>query len=261
MIHAGYRSKTIAALFSVVILIGASAAPAAWAGTGQPASDISPNNDSDAAASLTVMNDFNRDGILDVIRASESSAGRQSPGILSVSLGMPNGQFQPARSMPILDPHPTAIATGDFNHDGIPDVIVGDEDGSLRLFLGDGKGNLTPAGEIAQLSSVVSIAVGDLNHDGIPDLAVTDWRSSTVTVLLGTGKGTFHQAWSSPLRMPGTSPDVVIADFNGDGNPDLAVVYGDDDYTYDVMVGNGRGAFTDSPKLSSVKDPNAHCVT
>ena len=43
---------------------------------------------------------------------------------------------------------------------------------------------------------------------------------------------------------------------------DLAVTYGDDDgYTFEVMLGDGNGTFTFAPKLSFVKDPNAHCAT
>jgi hypothetical protein len=36
-----------------------------------------------------------------------------------------------------------------------------------------------------------SVAIGDLNGDGKPDLAVTSYSSSTVSVLLGSGNGTF----------------------------------------------------------------------
>ncbi len=146
-----------------------------------------------------------------------------------MSLGQASGIFKQIPYNLVLNHAPRSIVAGDFNGDGVPDLIVGDDDGSLLLFLGDGTGRMIPAGDITHLDSVVSIVVADFNHDNIPDLAVTDWRGSSVTVFLGTGNGSFRRAWSSPLRMPGTVPHVAAADFNGDGMLDLAVVYDEDD--------------------------------
>jgi hypothetical protein len=217
-------------------------------------SDTSP----DDAPSLMVMADFNHDGIFDKAEiVSEENGGTAA---LRVSLGRGDGTFQQMGSSSAVGNAPRSIVSGDFNRDGIPDVVVGDDDGSLKLFLGSRTGDLVSAGDVARLGSVVSIAVADFNGDGIPDMAVSDWRTSEVAILLGAGNGSFERGWSFPLRMRGTVPHISTADFNGDGIPDLVVVYGDDDgYTYDVMVGNGKGAFTKSPNLGFARDPNAHC--
>lgn len=222
----------------------------------------SSQDDPDRDSPLMVIADFNHDGIPDTAQVTPSDEDHPGANVLTVSLGQAGETFKKIASYPIRGDAPRALVVGDFNKDGIPDLIVGDDDGSLKLFLGDGTGNMAPAGDVGRLSSVVSIAVGDFNRDGIPDIAVSDWRGSSVTTFLGVGDGSFRRGWSFPLRMPGTVPHLVTADFNGDGIPDLAVIYGEDgEYTFDVMLGNGKGSFTHAPKLSVTKDPNAQCPT
>jgi hypothetical protein len=239
----------------------ATASVAAAAG-GASEADSDSDDIADKVSHLMVMADFNRDGIADIAQAVLPAEGRSGPALLTVSLGQADGSYKQVASRIVLGHAPRDIVTGGFTQNGFPDLIVGDEDGSLMLFAGDGTGNFVAAGDIAHLSSVVSIAVADFNHDGILDIAVSDWRASSVTVLLGVGKGLFRKEWFAPLRMPGTSPHLSAADFNGDGIPDLAVVYDDDEgATFDVMLGNGKGAFILSPRLSLARDPNSHCVT
>lgn len=222
-----------------------------------------PDDDGDNVASrLTVIGDFNHDGIADMAQAVPAAGEHSGSAVLTISMGQADGSFKQLAPTPLLGRNPTDVAIGDFNQDGIPDLLVGDDDGTLMLLLGDGTGKMASAGMVAHLSSVVSIAVGDFNHDGILDVAVSDWRASSVAILIGTGKGSLRSAGSFPMRMPGKTPHVTVADFNGDGILDLAVVYDDDDGdTYDVMLGDGKGSFVFTPSLSLARDPNSHCVT
>src|SRR5262245_21893315 len=75
-----------------------------------------------------------------------------------------------------------------------------------------------------------SVAVGDFNGDGTLDLAVTNQanslagsgnRNGTVSILLGTGPGSFVA--KTELRDFFGPSSVAVGDFNGDGNLDLAV--------------------------------------
>jgi len=69
--------------------------------------------------------------------------------------------------------------------------------------------------------------VGDFNGDGRPDLAVPNSDSGTVAVLLSNGDGTFSLVLGG--NVPAGQSEVnrcygiSVADFNGDGNPDVAV--------------------------------------
>ena len=72
-----------------------------------------------------------------------------------------------------------------------------------------------------------AIVAGDFTGNGQIDLAVADHSSSTVTILLGNGDGTFDAAASrSRWRMPNPPqfPDAIVAgNFTGNGHLDLAV--------------------------------------
>ena len=232
------------------------AAPLVVRVAGQP-----PDDDVDDASALVVTSDFNRDGLADIARITLHADGTSDPDHLVVSLGQRNGAFRPMTSKALSGQNPRAMVGGDFNNDGNSDLIVGNEDGTLTLLLGDGTGSFNSVHHIPPQSSVVSIAVADFNNDGIPDIAISDWRASSVTVLVGTGKGSFEYLRSFPLRMRGTKPHVATADFNGDGVADIAVIYEQDDGdTYDVMLGNGNGSFTIAPERGLARNPNSHCI-
>lgn len=272
MVCTAFRHGPGAFLLAAVVAVAGLAPAPAWAAKAATLPAVAPNasavappsNDDDDEQTFQrmVIGDFNHDGLADKAEAVPAAGKSSGAAVLAISLGQPDGSFKQIASMPLPGRKPTDIVVGDFNQDGNQDLLVGDDDGTLTLFVGDGTGRMVSAGTVAHLSSVVSIAVGDFNHDGILDVAVSDWRASSVAILLGTGKGTLRSAGSFPLRMAGKTPHVTVADFNGDGIPDLAVVYDDDDGdTYDVMLGNGSGGFTFAPSLSLARDPNSHCVT
>jgi FG-GAP-like repeat len=273
MIRIACRSRAMITLIAQVFSISAFASAQAWtadhgalpvvASDTTLALEESSKDPQGEASPLMVISDFNRDGIADIAKVALHAKDPSETNRLTVLLGQTNGNFKKMAPEPALGRAPRAMIASDFNKDGNTDLIVGDDEGTLTLFFGDGTGNFNPGDKTIHLDSVASIAVADFNKDGVLDLAVSDWRASSVTVLLGIGNGSFPRMWSFPLRMRGTSPHIAAADFNGDGVPDLAVVYDDEDGddTFDVMLGNGNGTFTIAPDRGFVRDPNSHCNT
>jgi hypothetical protein len=91
-----------------------------------------------------------------------------------------------------------------------------------------------------------SVEVADFNNDKLPDLAVTSETDSSVTVLLGNGKGGFTETGNSPFFAGSIPNDISINDFNRDGNMDLAFANHDKKYLT-VLLGNGKGNFIAAP--------------
>ena len=113
---------------------------------------------------------------------------------------------------------------------------------------GPGMSTFLPQQMYGTGANPVGIAVGDFNADGIPDLAIANLclsdpscqSASTVSVLLGNGDGSFQVQQTYTV---GQDPSyVAVADFNGDGIPDLAVTNTNGN-TVSVLLGNGDGTF------------------
>jgi hypothetical protein len=86
----------------------------------------------------------------------------------------------------------------------------------------------------------VTVAVGDFNGDGKQDLAVLNSASTTVSILLGNGDGTFRQ--SINVSVGSTAAFIAVGDFNGDHKLDLAVAEGAAN-TVSILLGKGDGTF------------------
>jgi hypothetical protein len=192
-----------------------------------------------------VLWDFNGDGKLDM--AAAGAPGQTAPGGVSILLGNGDGTFQPAVTY-LSGAGTRDVAVGDFNGDGNADLVVAAlGDGfhtpeGVNILLGNGDGTFQPPVSIPMPGGPFSVAVGDFNGDGKADIVATaeNGPSEGVNVLLGNGDGTFQTAVYYPT---GWGPEcVVIADFNSDGIPDLAVVNASSD-NISVLLGNGDGTF------------------
>jgi hypothetical protein len=106
-----------------------------------------------------------------------------------------------------------------------------------------------------------SVEIADFNKDGKPDIAVANTEDSSLTILLNTGNRKFDQAAGSPFYAGHFPNDINIADFNKDGNSDIALANHEKKY-FTVLLGNGKGQFSAasrSPVAVQVK-PHTHGV-
>ena len=105
-----------------------------------------------------------------------------------------------------LSAAPTSVAVGDFNADGIEDVVTANSaTNNVTVFLGNGSGGFLPGVAYSTGGTFpYAVVAGDFNHDGKLDIAVANYGSSNVAVLLNNGSGGFLP----PLCFPcgGLSP-------------------------------------------------------
>ena len=133
--------------------------------------------------------------------------------------------FGSARVFP-AGANPTAVAVGDFNGDGKPDVVVANNaainsNGSFSALLNNGDGTFTQVQTSVTNTFVLAVAVADFNGDGKLDVAF--FSQTTFGVALGNGDGTFSPATTYPLKSGGYPISIAVGDFNGDKSPDVAI--------------------------------------
>jgi ankyrin repeat protein len=160
--------------------------------------------------------------------------------------------FTPRVDLPVSG-RPAFAAAGDFNGDRKPDLVVTNVH-EILLLAGNGDGTFQLPVRLATLPGVSAVAGGDLNGDGIQDLAVTSYRTDSVSILLGDGKGGFRVMQSSfPVgARPGA---VALGDFDGDGHLDIVTANYDPERTsatgtVSLLYGNGDGTFLPAVTLS-----------
>ena len=250
-------------------------------GTFGAALSYSPNS---YASDSVVIADVNRDGKPDLVVANEcqssSCSSGNDGGVVSVLLGNGDGTFLTATNFSSGAIAATAVAVGDVNGDGKPDLIVGngclsDADcngGIVSVLLGRGNGTFKPAVTYSSGGyDATSVAVGDLNGDGHLDVAVSNvcltldkckygLGPGGLGVLIGNGDGTFQPA-ATYLTGGLWATSVALGDVNGDGNLDVVVSnlcestdrFGDCNAggMVGVLRGNGDGTFQNPKKYNS----------
>ena len=214
-------------------------------GTGSFPHAVSSGNVPGNPAGVAV-GDFNGDGILDLVVITPEQGVVTLFGGVTTLLGKGDGTFTTVTPLyPQVGQYPGGVAVGDFNGDGILDLVVTSLNPSkVTLLPGKGDGTFGAYVPISLGAMPGSLVAGDFNGDGNLDLAVTYFSSNSVTVLMGDGKGNLKATPTSPQT--GTYiGGLAVGDFNGDGILDLVANGGNNDLI--ILLGNGDGTFTATP--------------
>ena len=181
---------------------------------------------SDACWGVTSA-DFNSDGKPDV--ASTTNTG------VAILFGTGTGNFTTFTNVAVGNYYGNALISSDFNGDGMADIAVSNG----VVLLGDGAGSFT-TNTFSATGQVITSS--DFNGDNKPDIATTFFNgyNSNLSVVLGTGTGGFGVSNNYTV---GANPfSIISADFDGDGNVDLATS-NMDSFALSIILGTGTGSF------------------
>ena len=153
------------------------------------------------------------------------------------------------------------VNRGDFNNDGIPDIVTGNNGGTggygVSVNLGIGDGRFRNPRNSAPGVGTFDMAVGDFNGDGKLDVALAGYVSSTqevVQIELGKGDGTFTTSQTIDMAPNLNATGITTGDFDGDGKLDLTVISNTANQVY-FYKGSGTGTFTSAASVTVGSSP------
>lgn len=241
-----HLTRKLAFIIGTLLLLGSVPATAAQYVFGR--ADFPAGN----APSSVAKADFNGDGAVDlaVTNATDNT--------VSIFLGKQNSTFAPNVAYPTGET-PVSVIVADFNGDGKLDLAIANVNGnSISVLLGNGDGTFQPHVDYATDFGPVFLATADLNNDHKMDL-VASTESLAVSVLLGHGDGTFRPCVSyQDAGGAGSGPagTVTLADFDGNGTPDIAVAVPLDN-AVSILLGRGNGTFQTYVEYATPEEPSA----
>lgn len=145
----------------------------------------------------------------------------------------------------------------DMNNDGVLDIVTTNVSSGLRVFIGNGDGSFDLETSLNEgLSAYSDARIGDFNNDGNLDVVANSFALDQFALYLGDGSGSlsFSQSFTIESSSNNSVEDIEVADLNGDGDLDLAVLAsGSFDFArIETYLGDGNGNFELSSTFESI---------
>ena len=145
---------------------------------------------------------------------------------------------------------PSSIATADFDKDGHPDIAVASSSGNVGILFGAGDGSFEAVQTLTGLAGAAAIGAADLNKDGYADLVVgfaPGNAPSQIAIFKNNGNGTFAMPVMKAVAALGKG-NIVFADVNNDGSPDMLVPAS----PVAVLLNDGAGNFGAATQIANL---------
>ena len=150
---------------------------------------------------------------------------------------------------------PYALAVGDFNRDGYPDLAVANtNNNSISIYINNTVGGFLAPQSYAAGNGPSKIAAADINNDGAIDIIVVNTTSNSIGVFTNNGSGAFGTM--VPYTVGAAPKALSIADINNDGYLDI-IVANSADNTLTVLKNDGTGSFSVAQPITVGSSPCA----